>query len=80
MELGSIWLGGFRFGVLDCPPGTPVPKAFTKPTPALLTRAAERTGGVDGRKRGGEITKGEDLWTQAYCCALLFSHRILKSF
>lgn len=41
MELGSIWLGGFRFEVLDCPPGTPVPREFTKPTPALFTRAVK---------------------------------------
>lgn len=52
MELGSIWLGGFRLGVLDCPPGTPEPKEFTKPTPALLTRAVKRTGGVDGDRVG----------------------------
>lgn len=70
MELGSIWLGGFRFGVLDCPPGTPEPKEFTKPTPALLTRALKRTRGVeeriDGRKRGEKITKDEHLWIGAY--------------
>lgn len=50
MELGSIWLGGFRFGALDCPPGTPEPKEFTRPTPALLTRAVVMGGnGVDER-------------------------------
>lgn len=51
MELGSIWLGGFRFGVLDCPPGTPEPKEFTKPIPALLTRAVKRTGADETERR-----------------------------
>lgn len=50
MELGSIWLGGFRFGALDCPPGTPEPKEFTKPTPALLPRAVA----TGERNRGNE--------------------------
>lgn len=63
MELGSIWLGGFRFGVLDCPPGTPEPKELTKPTPALLTRAVRRT-------RGREETEDEHQWIQADCDAL----------
>ncbi len=49
MELGSIWLGGFKLGVLDCPPGTPEPKEFTKPTPALLTRAVKKR--TKGEKR-----------------------------
>lgn len=57
MELGSIWFGGFRFGVLDCPPGTPEPKEFTRPTPALLTRAVKKRRGV---------TKGENLRIQVY--------------
>lgn len=64
MELGSIWLGGFRFGVLDCPPGTPEPIEFTKPIPALLTRAVKRTGG--GLMGDREITKGEYMWIQVY--------------
>lgn len=28
--------------MLDCPPGIPDPKEFTKPTPALLSRAASK--------------------------------------
>lgn len=43
MELGSIWLGGFRFGLLDCPPGNPAPIELTKPTPVLFKRAVKRT-------------------------------------
>ena len=74
MELGSIWLGGFRFGALDCPPGTPEPKEFTKPTPALLTRAVERTREgrerFDWRQSREGITKDENMWIQACCHAL----------
>lgn len=51
MELGSIWLGGFRLGVLDCPPGTPDPKEFPKPTPALLMRAVKGTRGEREREK-----------------------------
>lgn len=51
MEVGSIWLEGFRLGVLDCPPGTAEPKAFTKPTAALFT-SAMRTKRGDGWRRG----------------------------
>lgn len=76
MELGSIWLGGFRLGVLDCPPGTPEPKEFTKPTPALLTRAVKRTGGgltETGWGREKKKKKGEHRWIQADCHALYCS-------
>lgn len=47
MELGSIWLGGFRLGVLDWPPGTPEPKELTKPIAALLRRAGREETNIE---------------------------------
>ena len=66
MELGSIWFGGFRLGVLDCPPGTPDPKEFTKPTPALLRSAVKRTRGERGLtvERERQDQKDEQLLIQ----------------
>lgn len=58
MELGSIWLGGFRFGLLDCPPGKPVPIEFTKPTPALFKRAVKRMRGHEERRLHVSFTTG----------------------